>query len=57
MNGYKPKKNIVYDIYAQKPIKDLSFNDQKITKTQPNGIIVYIFGFSVDGSTKKFNID
>jgi hypothetical protein len=30
----------------------LSFNDQKMTKTQPNDIIVYIIGFSAKRSTK-----
>ena len=36
----------------KKPLGGMSFNDQKMTKTQPNCINVYIFGFSVKRSTK-----
>ena len=36
----------------KKPLGSMSFNDQKMTKTQPNCINVYIFGFSVKRSTK-----
>ena len=36
----------------KKPLGGMSFNDQKMTKTQPNCINAYIFGFSVKRSTK-----
>jgi hypothetical protein len=36
----------------KKPLGDMSFNDQKMIKTQPNCINAYIFGFSVKRSTK-----
>jgi hypothetical protein len=43
----------MYAQNAQKTIRGgMSFNDQKMTKTQPNCIIIYIFGFSVKRSSQ-----
>ncbi len=36
----------------KKPLGGMFFDDQKMTKAQPNCINVYVFGFSVKRSTK-----
>jgi hypothetical protein len=33
-------------------LEDMPLNDQNMAKTQPNGIVVNIFGFSAKRSTK-----